>query len=117
MDSCILLYRYKDDILISDSNKYGTFDNLQEQNQTLFSTSVNGIDNGTYTCKVSDGINEIQHKIQLYVLRKFVLTLFILELCCMSVINSTIIFQIGVINFVDWHVFVCVLEQFHPQTV
>jgi hypothetical protein len=42
------------------------------------------VDNGTYTCKVSDGINEIQRQIQLYVLRKFVLTLFIMDLCCMS---------------------------------
>jgi hypothetical protein len=79
MDSCILLYRYKDNILISDSNKYCTFNKLREQNQTLVSTFVNLMDNGTYTCKVSDGINEIQRKIQLSVLRKYVLTLFVLE--------------------------------------
>jgi len=35
----------------------------------------------------------------------------------MSVINSTIIYQTGVFNIVDWYVFVCLLEQFHPQTV
>lgn len=79
MDLCILLCRYKDDIPISGRNKYCTFNELGEQNQTLSSTRVNWIDNGTYTCKVSDGINEIQRKIQLSVLRKYVLTLFILE--------------------------------------
>jgi hypothetical protein len=79
MVSCILLYRYKDDILISGSNKYCTFNKLREQNQTLISTRVTWMDNGTYTCKVSDGINEIQRKIQLRVERKYVLTLFALE--------------------------------------
>jgi hypothetical protein len=79
MDSCILLYRYKDDILISGSNKYCTFNKIREQNQTLISTRVGWMDNGTYTCKVSDGTNEIQREIQLTVVRKYVLTLFILE--------------------------------------
>jgi hypothetical protein len=79
MDSCILLYRYKDDILISGSNKYCTFNKIREQNQTLISTRVDWMDNGTYTCKVSDGINEIQREIQLTVVRKYVLTLFVLE--------------------------------------
>jgi len=117
MDSCILLYRYKDDILISGRNKYCTFNKLGEQNQTLISTRVDWIDNGTYTCKVSDGINEIQRKIQLSVVRKYVLTLLVLEWCHMSVINGTIIYQTGVFNIVDWYVFVCLLEQFHPQSV
>jgi hypothetical protein len=79
MDSCILLYRYKDDILISGSNKFCTFNKIREQNQTLISTRVDWMDNGTYTCKVSDGINEIQRKIELTVVRKYVLTLFVLE--------------------------------------
>jgi hypothetical protein len=79
MDSCILFYRYKDDILISGRNKYCTFNELREQNQTLISTHVNWVDNGIYTCKVSDGIKEIQRKIQLSVVRKYFFTLFILE--------------------------------------
>ena len=78
-DSCILLYRYKEDILISGSNKYCTFNKLREQNQTLISTRVDLLDNGTYTCRVSDGTKEIQRKIQLNVLRKYILTLFVLE--------------------------------------
>jgi hypothetical protein len=49
--------------------------------------------------------------------RKYVLTLFVLEWCHMSVINSTSIYQTGVFNIVDWYVFVCLLEQYHPQTV
>ena len=117
MDSCILLYRYKDDILISGSNKYCTFNELREQNQTLISTRVDWMDNGTYTCRVSDGINEIQRKIQLSVFRKYFLTLSVLKWCRMSEINSTIIYQTGVFNIVDWYVFVCLLEQFHPQNV
>jgi len=79
MGSCILLYRYKDGNPISGTNKYCTFNKLREQNQTLISTRVNWMDNGTYTCKVSDGINEIQRKIQLRVKRKYFFTLFILE--------------------------------------
>jgi len=79
MDSCILLYRYKDDILISGSNKNCTFKEPWENSQTLISTCVNWMDNGIYTCKVSDGINEIQRKIQLSVLRKYILALFILK--------------------------------------
>jgi hypothetical protein len=68
----ILLYRYKEDNIILDSNKNVTFHELREQNQTLISTRVTDIDNGTYTCKVSNGINEIQRKIQLKVMRKYV---------------------------------------------
>ncbi|GFG38730.1 hypothetical protein Cfor_07037 [Coptotermes formosanus] len=59
---------HKDDILISDSNKNVTFHELREQNQTLISHRVTYMDNGTYTCKVSNGINEIQRKIQLRVM-------------------------------------------------
>jgi hypothetical protein len=81
MDSCILLYRYKDDKPISDGNEYGTFEVEEKDSQYLISTSVDLVDNGTYTCKVSDGVSEIQRKIKLYVLRKCVLTLFIPELC------------------------------------
>jgi hypothetical protein len=110
MDSCNLLYRFKDDILISDKNQYGTLKQLTEDDQILYSYRVNEKDNGTYTCKVSDGINEIQRKIQLYVLRKCVWTLFILELRCMSVIKNKIVLQICVVNFVDWYVCVCLLE-------
>jgi hypothetical protein len=66
-----LLYRYKDDHIISDGNKNVTFHELREQNQTLISTRVTDMDNGTYTCKVSNGINEIQRKIQLKVMRKY----------------------------------------------
>jgi hypothetical protein len=68
----ILPYRYKDDHIISDGNKNVTFHELREQNQTLISIRVTDMDNGTYTCKVSDGINEIQRKIQLKVMRKYV---------------------------------------------
>lgn len=73
MDSYdILPYRYKDDCIVSDGNKNVTFHELREQNQTLISTRVTDMDNGTYTCKVSDGINEIQRNIQLKVMRKYV---------------------------------------------
>lgn len=116
MDSCTLLYRYKENIPILDSNRYVTFYKTN-QNQTLISDSVTSMDNGTYTCKVSNGTHEIQRKIKLIVLRKYVLTLFILERHCMSVINSTTVFQTGVINIVDWYIFICLLEQFPPQTV
>jgi hypothetical protein len=68
----ILLYRYKDGNIISAGNRKVTFHELREQNQTLISTRVTDFDNGTYTCKVSDGINEIQRKIQLKVMRKYV---------------------------------------------
>ncbi|XP_023711857.1 uncharacterized protein LOC111866811 isoform X2 [Cryptotermes secundus] len=60
---------YKDDRIISDGNKNVTFHELREKNQTLISTRVTDMDNGTYTCKVSNGINEIQRKIQLKVMR------------------------------------------------
>ena len=81
MDLYILIYRYKDDILIADSNKNVTFHELKEQNQTLISTRVTYLDNGTYTCKISNGINEIQRKIQLKVMRKYVFTLTVQKLC------------------------------------
>jgi hypothetical protein len=68
----ILLYRYKGDHIISDGNKNVTFHELREQNQTLISTRVTDMDNGTYTCKVSNGINDIQRKIHLKVMRKYV---------------------------------------------
>lgn len=68
----ILLYRYKDGNIISANNKNVTFHELTEQNQTLISTRVTNFDNGTYICKVSNGTNEIQRKIQLRVMRKYV---------------------------------------------
>lgn len=68
----ILLYRYKDGNTVSADNKNVTFHEPREQNQTLISTRVTYLDNGTYICKVSDGINEIQRKIQLKVMRKYV---------------------------------------------
>ncbi|XP_021924170.1 interleukin-1 receptor accessory protein-like 1 isoform X2 [Zootermopsis nevadensis] len=59
---------YKDGNIISAGNRNITFHELREQNQTLISIRVTDLDNGTYTCKVSDGINEIQRKIQLKVM-------------------------------------------------
>jgi hypothetical protein len=118
MDSCILLYRHKDDILISDSNKNVTFHELREQNQTLISHRVTYMDNGTYTCKVSNGINEIQRKIQLRVMRKYGLTLFVLK-CLMSV-NYISNYQCKLIS--DWcnpHcevVYFCMFARTVPST-
>jgi hypothetical protein len=72
MNSCnILFYRYKDGHIISAGNKNVTFHELREKNQTLISTRVTDMDDGNYTCKVSNGINEIQRKIRLKVIRKY----------------------------------------------
>jgi hypothetical protein len=92
VDLCVLLYRYKDDKPITDGK--GTFEVEEKDPQYLISESVDKVDNGTYSCRVSDGVNEIRKEIKLYILRKFVLTLFALGLRCVSVINSRVIYQI-----------------------
>jgi hypothetical protein len=68
------------------------------------------MDSGTYTCKVSNRHNEIQRKIQLSVMCKYVLTFCSEMMSYISVINSANLFQTGVINIVNWYILVHLLE-------
>ncbi|KAJ9597524.1 hypothetical protein L9F63_011621 [Diploptera punctata] len=59
---------YKDDKLITMESSFLTFNNMDENNQTLFSRRVTDIDNGTYTCKIYNNSNHmINHTIKLTV--------------------------------------------------